>query len=106
IDVTDETVGTTVANVSNEAISEFQLSRSSLDMSTSLTSSGAISVVTKSGGNEYHGSVFYFGRNQVMAAKQTPSQTGDNDPFHRHQVGFRAGGPFIKDKVFWFVNWE
>ena len=106
IDVTDETVGTTVANLSDEAISEFQLSRSSLDMSTSLTSSGAISVVTKSGGNDYHGSVFYFGRNQVMAAKQSPSQTGDNDPFHRHQIGFRASGPFVKDKLFWFVNWE
>jgi hypothetical protein len=106
IDVTDETVGTTVANLSNENISEFQLSRSSFDLSTSLTTSGAINVVTKSGGNDVHGSVFYFGRNQNFSAKQTPSQTGDNDPFHRHQVGFRAGGPFIKDKLFWFANWE
>jgi hypothetical protein len=106
IDVTDETVGTTVANVSNDAISEFQLSRSSLDMSTSLTSSGAVNVATKSGGNSPHGAVFYFGRNQSMAAKQAPSQEGENNPFHRHQVGFNAGGPFIKDKLFWHVSWE
>jgi hypothetical protein len=106
IDVTDETVGTTVANLSNETISEFQLSRSSFDLSTSLTTSGAINVVTKGGGNDVHGSVFYFGRNQNFSAKQTPSQTGDNDPFHRHQVGFRAGGPFVKDKLFWFASWE
>jgi hypothetical protein len=106
IDVTDETVGTTVANLSNETVSEFQLSRSSFDLSTSLTTSGAVNVVTKSGGNEVHGSAFYFGRNQDFAAKQAASQVGDNAPFHRHQVGFRAAGPFIKDKLFWFANWE
>lgn len=106
IDVTDETVGTTTANLSNEAISEFQLSRSSLDMATSLTSSGAINVATRSGANAYHGSVFYFGRNQTMSAQQSSSQIGDNAPFHRHQVGFRAGGPLVKDKAFWFINWE
>jgi hypothetical protein len=106
IDVTDETVGTTVANVSSDSISEFQLSRSSLDMSTSLTSSGAINIATKSGGNSPHGAVFYFGRNQSLSAKQAPSQQGDNDPFHRHQVGFNAGGPFVKDKLFWHVTWE
>lgn len=106
IDVTDETVGTTVANLSNDTVSEFQLSRSSFDLSTSLTTSGAINVVTRSGGNTVHGSVFYFGRNEKFAAKQSASQIGDNAPFHRHQVGFRAGGPLIKDKLFWFANWE
>jgi len=106
IDVTDETVGTTTANISDDAISEFQVSRSSLDLSTSLSSSGAISVVTRSGGNELHGSAFYFGRNQKMSAKQGVSQTGPNEPFHRHQVGYRAGGKIIKDKLFWFSNWE
>ena len=106
IDVTDETVGTTTANLSDEVVAEFQLSRSSLDMSTSLTSSGAINVATRSGSNDIHGSGFYFGRNQSMSAKQSVSQTGDNDPFHRHQVGFRAGGPFVKEKLFWFANWE
>src|SRR5882724_3289114 len=106
IDVTDETVGTTVANLSNDAVAEFQLSRSSLDMSTSLTSSGAINVVTRSGGNSLNGSFFFFGRNQGMSAKQGVSQTGPNDPFHRYQVGFRAGGKIIEDKLFWFANWE
>jgi hypothetical protein len=113
IDVTDETVGTTTANLSDDAISEFQVSRSSFDLSTSLTTSGAISVVTRSGGNQVHGSVFYFGRNQDMAAAVAKTRTLDKDgkdagnpPFHRHQVGFRAGGPVVKDKVFWFLNWE
>lgn len=113
IDVTDETVGTTTANLSDDAISEFQVSRSSFDLSTSLTTSGAISVVTRGGSNDVHGSVFYFGRNQDMAATQAKTRNLDengkdkgNPPFHRHQVGFRAGGPFVKEKLFWFVNWE
>ncbi len=113
IDVTDETVGTTTANLSDDAISEFQVSRSSFDLSTSLTTSGAISVVTRSGGNQVHGSVFYFGRNQDMTAAVSKTRILDKDlkdagnpPFHRHQVGFRAGGPIVKDKVFWFLNWE
>ncbi len=53
IDVTDETVGTTIANVSTDAVEEFQLSRSSFDSSTSLTTSGAINIATRSGSNEF-----------------------------------------------------
>ena len=113
IDVTDETVGTTTANLSDDAIREFQLSRSSFDLSTSLSTSGAVNVVTKSGSNQVHGGAFFFGQNQDFAALQTSTRILDangknqgNPPFHRDQVGFNAGGPFIKDKLFWFASWE
>jgi len=104
IDVTDETVGTTMANISDDAVQEFQLSQSSLDLSTSLTSSGAVSIVTRSGGNAIHGSAFEFYRNQDMGARLAFLPT--SQPFNRHITGFRVGGPFKKDKLFWFVNWE
>jgi len=103
IDVTDETVGTTVSNLSDDAVQEFQLSRSNLDLSTSLTSSGAVNIITRGGSNEYHGSGFYYFRNQNMGARL---QFLDEQPFKRHQVGYRAGGPFVKNKLFWFSNWE
>src|SRR2546425_12230698 len=64
IDVTDETVGMTVANISADAVEEFQLSQSTLDLSTSLTSTGAVSIITRSGTNQFHGSGFYYYRNQ------------------------------------------
>jgi hypothetical protein len=104
IDVTDETVGTTMANISDDAVQEFQLSQSSLDLTTSLTSSGAVSIISRSGSNTVHGSGFWFYRNQDMGARlQFLPEAAD---FHRTQVGYRAGGPFVKDKLFWFSNWE
>jgi len=104
IDVTDETVGTTTANISADAVNEFQLSRASFDLSTSLTTSGAISIVTRSGSNEFHGSGFYFFRNEKLGARL--ADLPDKPPFHRHQDGFRVGGPIKKNKLFFFVNGE
>src|SRR5947209_8553830 len=58
LDISDETVGTTTQNIPAGAIQEFQVSQSSLDLSTELTSSGAINVVTRSGSNKWHGEAF------------------------------------------------
>ncbi len=102
IDITDETVGTTTMNISEDSIQEFQVAQSTLDPATSLTSSGSVNVVTRSGGNKVHGSGFYYFRGNHIAAR-----VGQVDaPFDRQQGGFRLGGPFLKDKLFWFVNYE
>jgi hypothetical protein len=107
VDLTDESVGTTTANLSNETIQEFQVSRSSLDASTDLTSSGAINIVTRSGGNQIHGSGFNFFRNQDLAADIRPVRTDSKKPpFDRENGGGRAGGFFIKDKWFWHLEYE
>jgi hypothetical protein len=104
IDITDETVGTTTANFSQDSVREFQLTRSSLDPSTSLTSSGAINIITKSGSNEIHGGGFWDYYNQDMGARL--EYQPEAAPFKRKRVGVNAGGPLIKDKLFWYVNWE
>src|SRR5262245_3788210 len=108
VDITDETVGTTTANLSNETIQEFQVSRSTLDASTDLTSSGAVNIVTRSGGNAIHGSGFGFFRNQNLAAdiRLTRPTNTDKPPFDRQQGGGRAGGYFIKDKWLWHAEYE
>src|SRR6266513_2845919 len=59
VDISDETVGTTTANVPLDAIEEASLQQSSLDLSTELTSSGSVSLNTKSGTNGLHGDGFY-----------------------------------------------
>lgn len=104
IDVTDETVGTTTANISNEAVSQFQLTRSSLDISTSLTSTGAINVITKSGSNQLHGSGFYDFYNQDLGARLDYNQ--QSEPFNRKRFGVSLGGPIVKDRLFFFGNFE
>jgi hypothetical protein len=109
VDITDETVGTTTTNISNESIQEFQLSRSGLDASTDLTSSGAVNIVTKSGSNAIHGAGFNFFRNQDLASDlrlDKTSPTTDKPKFDREIFGGRAGSFFIKDKWFWHVEYE
>ena len=103
IDISDETVGTTTQNIPAGAISEFQLSQSSLDLSTELTSSGAVNVATKSGTNTVHGDAFYLFRDKSMMANFPGAQ---NTYYQRNYFGGSLGGPIIKDKMFFFVDAE
>ena len=104
LDISDETVGTTTQNVSASAISEFQMEQSSLDVSTELTSSGAVNVSTKTGTNAYHGEAFYTFRDKRAGMANFPG--GQDDYFQRNQFGGSFGGAFIKDKLFFFLNSE
>lgn len=101
IDISDETVGTTTQNIPQSAIQEFQVSQSTLDLSTGITSSGAVSVTTESGSNDFHGGGFYNFRSDEAAAK---IRTGV--PFQRNQFGGRLGGPIVSDKLFFFMDAE
>src|SRR5579872_4999180 len=105
VDVSDETVGTTTTDIPASAIQEFQISQSSLDMSTELTSSGAVNVTTRSGTNAYHGEAFGGFRDSSTAAK-LPAPPGFAAPFQRSQYGGRFGGPIMKDKLFYFMDGE
>ena len=102
IDITDDTVGTTTMNLSEESIQEFQVAQSTLDPANSVSSSGAVNVITRAGENSVHGSGFYQYRNNKMAAPIN----GQSPHFDRSQTGFRLGGPFVRNKLFWFTNYE
>jgi len=104
IDVTDETVGTTTTNISDESVAQFQLTRSSLDVSTSLTSTGAINVITKTGTNEFHGSGFFDFFNQDLGGRIDYQPTAE--PFDRKRYAVGGGGPIIKDRLFFYTNYE
>ena len=104
VDVSDETVGTTTQNIPASSIQEFQLSSSSLDMSTELTSSGAVNVVTRSGSNTYHGELFGYYRNSTVGMANLPG--GSSNLWTRQQFGGNFGGAIIKDKLFFFVDAE
>lgn len=104
LDVTDETVGTTTQNIPASSIQEFQLSQSTLDMSTELTSSGAVNVLTKSGTNAVHGEGFYLFRDKRAGDANFPG--GADVPFQRNHTGFSLGGPILKDRLFFYAAGE
>jgi hypothetical protein len=105
LDTSDEIVGSTTLNIPASGIQEFQLSQSSLDISTELTSSGAVNVATRSGTNEIHGEAFGAFRDSSVSAA-LPSPPGLTEPFQRSQFGGRIGGPIIKNKFFYFLDGE
>lgn len=103
LDVSDETVGTTTQDIPASAIQEFQIGESMLDLSTELTSSGAVNVTTRSGTNSFHGEGFYNFRDQSLDAGLPGASTGY---FQRNQFGGNFGGALIKDKLFFFADAE
>src|ERR1700692_4117101 len=105
IDVSDELFGATTTNIPASAIQEFQLSQSSMDLSTELTTSGAVNVTTRSGTNSVHGEAFSFFRDSSLAAA-LPSPPGLPEPFQRSQFGARIGGPILKNRFFYFLDGE
>jgi hypothetical protein len=106
-DITDEFVGTTIFNVSSGAVNEFQLNRSTQDVSGEVTSQGQVLVSTRSGTNAIHGQGFYQFQDQ-RAGYANPNYTAPNTPpyFQRNQFGGSVGGPILKDKLFYFGNAE
>jgi hypothetical protein len=110
VDISDENVGTTTQNVSEDAIQEFQIAQSSLDISTSLTSSGSVNIVTRSGTNVFHGDGFYNFRDMragnAEAANYTPIPGVDANYMQRNNMGGAVSGPILHDKLFFFGQYE
>jgi hypothetical protein len=104
LDVSDETVGTTTQNVALSSIQEFSIGRSSLDISTEITSSGSVNLATRSGTNDYHGQAFYLFRDYRAGFADLPGDVSSQ--FQRNQFGGRFGGAIIKNKLFFFIDSE
>ena len=106
--VNDAVTGGTQQNFSQEVVQEFQISSVNFDLSTGITGGGAVNVVTRTGGNDLHGSGFFYFRDHNMAAypylARDPLQP---DPFFaRRQPGFYFSGPLKKNKLFFFTSYE
>src|SRR5882757_10017725 len=87
-------------DITLEAVKEFQVVASGANAEFGRTGGGVVNVITKSGTNSLHGSLFEYQRLQALTAN-----TSDGNPltnFHREQFGGSAGGPIIKDKLFFF----
>ena len=87
-----------------DAISEFRIVTSNFDAEYGEFSGGQIGVVTKSGGNKFHGSAFNFLRNTDLDARNYFSPT--RGAFRQNQFGGTVGGPIRRDKTFFFADYQ
>lgn len=104
-------------SISQAAIREFQVNTSSYSAEYGRSAGGVVNAVTKSGTNEFHGSGFYYQRNNKWGARnpQATRQALVNGTFTpvaykpedvRHQYGGTIGGPIVKDKAFFFFSYD
>ncbi len=91
-----------------DAVQEFAVQTSVATAEFGRGTGGQVSIVTKSGSNQFHGSVFEYFRNSDMDAADffTNKVGGTKNPLHRNQYGATVGGPIWHDKTFFFASWE
>src|SRR5690242_18857668 len=91
-------------DITLDAVKEFQVIANGAPAEFGRTAGGVVNVVTKSGTNDRHGSLFYFQRLESLTGKLSDGTTLDK--FHREQFGGSIGGPIERDKTFYFVALE
>jgi len=89
-----------------ETIQEFKILTGTYSAEYGLRNGGQIEIVTKSGGNQFHGDTFEFLRNQVPDAKAYFNNTGKATPLKQNQFGGIFGGPIRRDHTFFFFGFE
>jgi hypothetical protein len=93
--------------ISLDAIQEIQAQVAPYDVKLGNFTGGSVNAVTRSGTNEYTGSVYAYGRNQAVTGKSIDdARSKIGSEYHDYQTGFRIGGPIIKNKLFFFTNAE
>jgi outer membrane receptor protein involved in Fe transport len=103
LDDRDQSVGTVKVFPNLESIEEFKVQVGNYD--AQFGSGGAVvNVITRSGGNQIHGSVFEFLRNKDLNSRQFFDAT--EPPFQQNQFGFAVGGPIIRNKTFFFGDYQ
>jgi carboxypeptidase family protein len=98
--------GTPATILPLEAIAELRV-LSNFEAEYGRSAGGVINIVTKSGTNQWHGSVFDYFRNTVLNARNFFNTVGNpQDPFHDNQYGAALGGAIIPNKTFFYVDYE
>jgi Carboxypeptidase regulatory-like domain len=107
VSVTDEHFNNMVIAPSLDSIEEFNIEKTSYAPEFGGKSGAVINVVSKSGSNSLHGSLFEFVRNDVFDAKNFfDSAAAPIPPFRQNQFGGSVGGPVVRNKTFFFLSYE
>src|SRR5467141_49449 len=94
-------------NLGVDAIQEFSVLTSNYSAEYGKTSGGVVNAITRSGTNRFHGSAYEFLRNSALDARNFfEDPTAPKAPFKRNQFGGAVGGPIIKNRTFFFADFE
>ncbi|WP_395051359.1 carboxypeptidase regulatory-like domain-containing protein [Flavobacterium sp.] len=92
--------------ISLDAIDQIQVATAPYDVTLSGFTGASVNAVTKSGSNEFHGTAYGYFRNENMTGNKVNGEKIFVPSLEQTQAGFSIGGPIIKDKLFFFANYE
>lgn len=92
--------------ISLDAIEQIQVAVAPYDVTLSGFTGASVNAVTKSGTNEFHGTTYGYFRNDAMTGDRVKGQDIVVPNLEQTQTGFSIGGPIVKDKLFFFANYE
>ncbi|HTF22124.1 MAG TPA: carboxypeptidase regulatory-like domain-containing protein [Chryseolinea sp.] len=93
-------------SISMEAVREFQVVTNAYDVTYGRSGGGTVSAVTRSGTNQFTGSLFNYSRADWLSSSYDIRGNKNNNKFATNQFGFSLGGPIIKDKLHFFAAWD
>jgi hypothetical protein len=89
-----------------DAMEEFRLNVNSYSPEYGRSNGGTVMVIGKSGGNQFHGTLFEFFRNEDLNARNYFARSGRKPEFRRNQYGATLGGPIRRNRTFFFGAWQ
>ena len=98
--------GSQRATPPQEAVQEFRVVNNSFGAEYGRALGGIVNIVTKSGGNNFHGSVYDYFQNDALNARSLLQPEPQPNVLRQNQFGATLGGPITKDKTFFFINYE
>ena len=106
IDDNERIIGTAGIKPVVEGIQEITVQTNSYAAEAGRTAGGVVSIITRSGTNQFHGTAYEFFRNDIFDAKNVLQTTGRKPELRQNQFGGSIGGPIFKDRTFFFGDYE